>query len=332
MVGHRRLSEYLRETYGERVAKICIDGGFSCPNRDGTVGVGGCVFCGERGAGEHISLRNTDPQRSITEQVTAALRKYDEWTANPAKPAAVPQKFIAYFQNFSGTYADPTTLRQRYDAALMDERIVAFVVGTRPDCINNSTTALLAEYGKSRRVWVELGLQTASDVTARRINRGYPSVRFTEAIEMLTRHGIDAVVHLIIGLPGENFDDLRRTVDFVNRHRLWGIKIHSLYVMEGTRLAESYRRGEFEPISMDEYIERAVYVLAHTDPTLIVHRLTGDCPPNRLVAPAWNVEKSEILHRISTATTAAGASHSTEYIHSVTGFSHIDLTQQPERT
>ncbi|MDO4558906.1 MAG: TIGR01212 family radical SAM protein, partial [Planctomycetia bacterium] len=272
--GYRRLSEFLRSTWGCRVRKICIDGGFTCPNRDGTSGTGGCIFCGERGSGEHIASGI-----DITHQVIGALERYRD-----RRRGDVPEKYIAYFQNYTGTYADRATLRERYDAALVDDRIVSLAIGTRPDCVDEGVASLLKEYQPARRVWVELGLQTASDRTAQRIHRGYPSARFTEAVSWLNRYGIDVVVHLIIGLPGEGTEDLRRTVEFVNRHRLWGIKIHSLYVMAGTQLAQMYRSGDFRPISMEEYIDRTVYVLTHVSPDLIVHRLTGDCPPGLLVA------------------------------------------------
>ena len=279
---YNNLSSYLKERYGKKIKKLCIDGGFSCPNRDGRCGVGGCIFCGERGAGEHI-----DPTLSIAEQVRTGLER------------GTGDGYIAYFQSFTNTYAPPSVLRERYDAALTDERIVALAIGTRPDCIDEEIAALIAEYKSRLDVWVELGLQTSSDKTAKRINRGYDGDTFERAMEILTRYGIPTVVHLIIGLPGEGDAELADTVDFINRFPLLGVKIHSLYVSEGTRLAEEYRRGEFTPISMDEYVERAVYVITHISPDITVHRLTGDCPKGMLVAPEWNVKKNEIIAAIN---------------------------------
>lgn len=279
---YKNLSSYLKERYGKKIKKLCIDGGFSCPNRDGRCGVGGCVFCGERGAGEHI-----DPTLSIGEQVREGLSH------------GTAEGYIAYFQNFTNTYATPEVLRERYDAALIDERIVALAIGTRPDCIDEEIAALIAEYKSRLDVWVELGLQTSSDKTAKRINRGYDSAVFERAMEILTRHGIPVVVHLIIGLPGEGDAELAATVDLINRYPLFGVKIHSLYVSEGTRLAEEYRRGDFSPITLEEYVERAAYALTHIRPELVVHRITGDCPRGMLVAPEWNSDKNAVIAAIN---------------------------------
>ena len=187
---YRNLSSYLRERYGKRLDKICIDGGFTCPNRDGRCGVGGCIFCGERGAGEHI-----DPTASISEQVRNRLKKSNTGDV-----------FVAYFQNFTNTYAPIEVLRERYDAALIDDRIKVLAIGTRPDCIDEDVCALLAEYAREREVWVELGLQTASDVTAEIINRGYKTEVFVRAMELLEKHGLKAVVHIMMGLPGESVE------------------------------------------------------------------------------------------------------------------------------
>lgn len=262
--------------------KICIDGGFTCPNRDGTVGKGGCVFCGERGAGEH--LRRDD----VATQVQRYLAR--DRKAN---------KFIAYFQNFTNTYAPVDILRARYDAALCDDRIVALAVGTRPDCVNAEIADLLGSYTDKRDVWAEFGLHTASDRTAERINRCWKTERFTEAAEMLTARGVGVVAHIIIGLPGEGSRELTETVEFLNRHKLFGIKIHCLYVMEGTALETLYRRGEYAPMTLDEYAKSAAYVLASVPPDLTVHKLTGDCPKNLLVAPDWNVRKDDILAAVN---------------------------------
>ncbi len=278
---YNSFSSYLKGRYGGKIKKLCIDGGFTCPNRDGRCGVGGCIFCGERGAGEHI-----DPRLSIAEQVKAGLARQKA------------DGFIAYFQNFTNTYAPTEELRARYDAALIDGRIVALAIGTRPDCIDEDVAALLAEYRQRLDVWVELGLQTASDKTAARINRGYGREAFERAMEILGRYGIPAVVHLMIGLPGEGECELADTVSFINRFSLFGIKLHSLYVMEGTRLAEQYRSGEFSPISMEQYIDRAVFTLTHISPDVTIHRLTGDCPRGMLVAPEWNTRKSDIINGI----------------------------------
>lgn len=280
---YNNLSGYFRKKYGKRLSKICIDGGFSCPNRDGRCGTGGCIYCGERGAGEHI-----DASASITEQVRASLENASE-----------DELFVAYFQNFTNTYAPIETLRERYDAALVDERIRVLAIGTRPDCIDEEICALIAEYKKRLDVWVELGLQTANDETADVINRGYHRDVFERAMELLGKHGIPVVVHLIVGLPHEREEDVRETVEYINRFDLFGIKIHSIYVMKGTRLAQMYENGEYTPPTLDEYIRSAVYILTHISPDIIVHRITGDCPRDMLIAPEWNADKHKIIEKIT---------------------------------
>lgn len=294
---YNNLSGFLREKYGKRLGKICIDGGFSCPNRDGKCGRGGCIYCGERGAGEHI-----DASVSIKEQVLAALQD-----------AESDDMFIAYFQNFTNTYADINTLKERYDSALIDERIKVLAIGTRPDCIDEDIAKLIASYKGRCDVWVELGLQTASDKTADIINRGYHRNCFEKAMEILKEHSIPIVVHLIIGLPGEDMDDLRDTVEYINRFILFGIKIHSIYVMKGTRLAEMYENGEYLPPSLDYYCEAVCYLLSHVSPDLVIHRLTGDCPRDMLVAPDWNRSKTEIINTIVYKMQQKGLSQGSEY-------------------
>lgn len=295
---YRNFSGYLREKYRKTVKKICIDGGFTCPNRDGTCGYGGCIFCGERGAGEHIDASCT----SVSEQVKKAL-------ASNTKADA----FIAYFQNFTNTYAPVDVLRQKYDAALIDDRIVALAVGTRPDCISEDVARLLSSYAEKYDVWVELGLQTSDDKTAVTINRGYTSDTFAKAVEILNRYGIKTVVHLIVGLPGEGLAQVAETVRFINRFDLWGVKIHCIYVMKGTKLEKMYRDGEYVPPTLDEYVEAASYILCHISPDVVVHRVTGDCPRDLLVAPDWNADKNNIINMINKRMTANGWSQGCLY-------------------
>ncbi len=280
---YNNLSGYLKSKYGKKIKKLCIDGGFSCPNRDGRVGVGGCIFCGERGAGEHIS-----DGVGIREQVKRFF----------SRPADA-DGFIAYFQNFTNTYAPIDTLRERYDAALCDERIVALAIGTRPDCIDEDTAALIASYKSRLDVWVELGLQSSSDKTAELINRGYPSSRFSEAVEILNRYDIPVVTHIMLGLPGEGMNEIQETVSFLNRHKIWGLKIHSVYVMKGTRLGQMYENNLYTPPTLSEYVEYATYTLSHISKKTVIHRLTGDCPEGYLLAPEWNRDKNKIIEEIN---------------------------------
>ena len=278
---YNNFSSYLKTKYGGKISKICIDGGFGCPNRDGTCGTGGCIYCGERGAGEHI-----DPTLSIRDQVSSALVA-DQRSGG----------FIAYFQNFTNTYAPINILKERYDSALISDRIVALAIGTRPDCIDDEIATLLASYSDRVDVWVELGLQSASDRTAELINRGYKTEVYRRAADILKSHGIPFVTHMIIGLPGENETDIENTVSLINESA-WGIKIHSIYVMEGTRLAEMYRDGEYIPPSREEYVRLAAKTIASLREDMIVHRITGDCPDGMLVAPEWNRDKNRIIEEI----------------------------------
>lgn len=278
---YKNLSGYFREKYGKRLGKICIDGGFSCPNRDGVCGTGGCIYCGERGAGEHI-----EPTLSIGEQVKSAL-----------EGASGDDLFVAYFQNFTNTYADVDTLKARYDAALIDERIKVLAIGTRPDCIDVERAALIASYKDRVDVWVELGLQTSSDKTAEVINRGYKTEVFDRAVEILHSYGIPVVAHMIIGLPGESEAVALATAEHLAKKALFGVKIHSIYVMRGTALADMYARGEYAPPSLDEYAKTAAKALAVLPPDTVIHRLTGDCPRDMLLAPDWNADKHKIIEK-----------------------------------
>jgi radical SAM protein (TIGR01212 family) len=291
------LSTYLRTRYGKRMKKICIDGGFSCPNRDGKCGTGGCIYCGERGAGEHI-----DPSISITEQVRAGLCG-----------AGDGELFIAYFQNFTNTYADVATLKSRYDAALIDERIRILSIGTRPDCIDEDIADLIAEYAREREVWVELGLQTASDETARIINRGYKRDQFERAYRLLSERGIRVIVHLIIGLPGEGLCDNIATAEYIAAFMPFGVKLHSIYVMEGTRLAEMYREGSYTPPTLSDFSASAAEMLARIPRGVVIHRITGDCPRDMLLAPDWNADKNAVIAAINTALTQRGIEQGSFY-------------------
>ena len=295
---YRNLSSYLRKKYGKRLKKICIDGGFSCPNRDGKCSTGGCIFCGERGAGEHI-----DPSLDIKNAVLKALAG-----------SGSDDGFIAYFQNFSGTYADVHTLRERYDAALIDSRIKILAIGTRPDCITEKIAELLASYKPICDVWVELGLQTASDKTAALINRGYLRPVFEKAVKILENHGIKVIVHLMIGRPGESDIELSETADYLSRFNLFGIKIHSVYVMRGTRLAEMYERGEYTPITEDDYVRRAAYLISRTSPDTVIHRITGDPPESELLAPEWCRNKHRVIDKINNELEKSGERQGSRYI------------------
>ena len=279
---YNHLNKYLKEKFGERTLKICVDGGFTCPNRDGTKGTGGCIFCSERGSGEHINSAE-----SISKQVENYFKSYKSKRAN---------KFIVYFQNFTNTYDTPENLKRKYDSALIDNRIVGLSVATRPDCINEDIVKLLSSYTNKYYVTVELGLQTSNDNTGKLIHRRYLSKDFTNAVELLNKYNIDVVAHIMVGLPNETKEDLKNTVEFINKHKIQGLKIHSCYVVENTILADMYRDKKYSPLTLDEYLESAVYILTYINPNIVIHRISGDAPKNLLVAPEWNSHKKWIMN------------------------------------
>ena len=283
MERYNKLNNYLKEKFGERTLKICIDAGFTCPNRDGTKSHGGCIFCGERGAGEHLKRIN------ISEQVINHLNSYRGQRAN---------KFIAYFQNFTNTYAPVDILKKRYDSALIDKRIVGIQVATRPDCINEEIVKLLASYKTNYYVCVELGLQTSNDETGKLLNRQYTSLDFIYAVSLLNKYNIDVITHIMVGLPNETFDDVKNTVDFVNSLNIQGLKIRSTYVIKDTYLYNMYVSGKYIPLTLEEYLNSLTYILTHVNSNIVIHRISGDAPKDILVAPSWNSHKKLVLNGI----------------------------------
>ena len=307
---YKHLNKYLKEKFGERTLKICIDGGFTCPNRDGSKGIGGCIFCSEKGSGEHIKNIEFDSNNlfnynesplficnnstvSISEQVKRYFNSYKAKRAN---------KFIAYFQNFTNTYDTLENLKLKYDSALIDNRIVGLEVATRPDCITEDIAKLLKNYTNKYYVCVELGLQTANEKTGKFINRCYTNDDFSKAITVLNKYGIDVVVHIMIGLPTEGdknietLPDIKNTVDFLNKHNIQGLKIHSCYIVKNTKLEKLYYDGKYQPITLEQYIEQCAYVITHINSNIVIHRISGDAPKELLVAPSWNSHKKWVLN------------------------------------
>ena len=306
---YKHLNKYLKEKFGERTLKICIDGGFTCPNRDGTKGYGGCIFCSENGSGEHIkfikcsngqnfchntaltnsasSIADNNTFNSISAQVKNHFKSYKAERAN---------KFIAYFQNFTNTYDTLENLKRKYDAALIDNRIVGLSVATRPDCIDENIAELLKSYADKYYVSVELGLQTANEKTGKIINRCYTNADFTKAVDILNKYNVDVVTHVMVGLPNENEKDIQNTVKFLNKHNTQGIKIHSCYIVKNTKLAEMYDEGKYTPLKLDDYLNSCAYILTHINPDVVIHRVSGDAPKDLLVAPDWNLHKKWITN------------------------------------
>ena len=279
---YNKLSNFLKEKFGEKVLKICIDGGFTCPNRDGRISYGGCIFCSEKGSGEHLNSNE-----NISKQVNDFFNSYKAERAN---------KFIVYFQNFSNTYDTVENLKKKYDAALINDKIVGLAVATRPDCIDEDVAKLLAEYSRNYYVWVELGLQTSNEKTGDFINRGYDNKTFLNAVSLLRNYGIDVVVHIMVGLPNENFEDLKNTINFVNSIDIQGIKIHSTYVVKGTYLAKMYENGEYTPLTYEQYMDCLCYIITHLNPNIVIHRISGDAPKELLIAPSWDIHKKWVMN------------------------------------
>ncbi len=306
MERYKHLNTYLKEKFGERTLKIPVDGGFTCPNRDGKVGYGGCIFCTERGSGEHLKTK------PIPIQIKEHLESYRGKRAN---------KFIVYFQNFTNTYDTIENLKVKYDSSLIDNRIVGIDIATRPDCINEEVCQLLQSYSsvntemslskigskasiknetnikeKSYSVTVELGLQTSNEEIAKQINRGYSLDVFTNAVKLLNNYNVEVVVHMMIGLPNETMQDIENTVKYINSLNMQGIKIHSTYVAKGTVLEKMYKEGKYEPLTLEEYIDKLLYVITHLRQDIIIHRISGDAPKDLLVAPDWNLHKKWMLN------------------------------------
>lgn len=281
---YNQFNDWLKQKFGERTLKICIDGGFSCPNRDGTKGCNGCTFCGERGSGENTK------RLDIPTQVLNHLNSYKGSRAN---------KFIAYFQNFSNTYGDINTLKQKYNSALIDNRIVALAIATRPDCITEDIVKLLQRYSKKYYVYVELGFQTSNENVANKFNRGYTNQDFINAVNMLNKYGIDVVTHIMVGLPYEEPNDVLNTVNFINNLPIMGVKIHSTYIIKNTALEQLYLNKLYTPLTLDSYVDNVCNILSNINPQIIICRITGDAPKNLLVAPEWNAHKKIILNSIN---------------------------------
>lgn len=278
------LNNFLKAKFSERTLKICIEGGFTCPNRDGKKGIGGCIFCSSKGSGDHLKCK------AITGQVEDYLKSERSKRAN---------RYIAYFQSFTNTYGTIEELKKKYDAALIDDRIVALDIATRPDEITDEVVALLKSYTSNYYVWVELGLQTSNEETGKVINRCYTNVDFEEAVKKLKANGIDVVAHVMVGLPGETHEDIVNTIDFVNNQNIDGIKIHSTYVLKNTKLEELYRRGKYQVITYEEYMNELIFIITHLRKDIVIHRFSGDPPKESLIAPDWMNHKKWIMNGLN---------------------------------
>ena len=283
---YHSLNYFLREKFGEKVFKISLDGGFSCPNRDGKVSKGGCVFCSARGSGDYAGSRNFS--------ITGQFNDVKTMMANKWKSG----KYIAYFQAYTNTYAPVEELRQKYEEAINQEGVVALSIATRPDCLGDDVLDLIEELSKKLYVWVELGLQTINDDVAKKINRGYDLKVFDNAMTRLKERNIDVVVHSILGLPGESQDDMLKTIDYIAHSGAKGIKLHLLHLMKDTKMVELYENGELEFLSQEDYIKLICKAVSILPKDIVIHRLTGDAPRDLLIGPMWSLKKWEVLNAI----------------------------------
>lgn len=287
MKRYHDFNTYLRELFGERVQKIPLDAGFTCPNRDGTVSSGGCIYCDSRGSGTGAMIRQG---LSLEEQVAKG--------AEFAGKRYGAKKFIAYFQSFSNTYAPPETLKGLYDRALVHPGVVGLSVGTRPDCVTSEILGLLRSYRERFLVWLELGLQSAHDETLQRINRGHDAACFDRAAAMADAYDLNVCGHVILGLPGETGAMMIETARHLASLPVKGLKIHALYVVKGTRLAAMHEMGRYRCLTREEYVEGVVDFLERIPPHVVIQRLTGDPPYGELQAPQWVKDKAMNLRLI----------------------------------
>ena len=286
---YHSLNYFLRNKFGEKIYKISLDGGFTCPNRDGKVAKGGCTFCSARGSGDYAGSRILSISEQFEDRKVMMEKKWKDG------------KYIAYFQAYTNTYAPVEELRRKYDEALAQKNVVALSIATRPDCLDKDVLDYLEELNKKTYLWVELGLQTINDNTARNFNRGYDLEVFDKSIKELQKRGIEVVVHTIFGLPGETKEDMLKTVDYVAHSGAQGIKFHLLHLMTGTKMVEQYESGELQLLSKEDYIDLICKGIAMIPEEMVVHRLTGDAPRQSLIGPMWSLKKWEVLNDIDKA-------------------------------
>lgn len=280
------LHAMLQERFHEKVYKLSLNGGMTCPNRDGTLGTRGCIFCSAGGSGDFAADRLLSVTKQIEQQKALITQK---------RPV---HKFIAYFQAYTNTYAPVPYLEKLFREAICHPDIVALSIGTRPDCLGDDVLDLLDRLNRIKPVWVELGLQTIHEDTARYIRRGYALDCFEKAVKDLRARSLEVIVHTILGLPGEDRERTLQTIRYLNGQPIQGIKLQLLHVLKGTDLALDYERGLFETLTMESYLTLLITCLERLSPDIVVHRLTGDGPKDLLIAPVWSSAKRTVLNEL----------------------------------
>ena len=283
---YRSFNQTMRERFGCKMYKIALDGGFTCPNRDGTLGTRGCIFCSGRGSGD-FTFGGEDIEKQI------------EYAAALIAPKNKGGKYIAYFQNFTSTYGSMEKLRKLYYKAVSHPLVAAISIGTRPDCLPDETVELLREINKIKPVWVELGLQTVHGKTAEYIRRGYPLAVYDDAVKRLKAAGIEVITHMIIGLPGETAEDIAETARYIGQSGVNGIKLQLLHVLKGTDLAKDYEAGKFTLPTLEEYVSVLADCIRLLPENVVIHRMTGDGAKAELIAPLWSADKKRVLNTIN---------------------------------
>ncbi len=280
-------NKYLREAFGDKVYKISLNAGFSCPNRDGKIDTKGCIFCSKGGSGDFAESKNL----SITEQIENGKRRVEKKISSG--------KYIAYFQAFTNTYAPIEVLREKFYEAINHKDIVAVSIATRPDCLSDEVIDLLDELNKIKPVFVELGLQTIHEESAKYIRRGYTLDVYDDAVKKLKVIGVNIVVHIILGLPNESKNDMLESVEYVCRSGINGIKLQLLHILKDTDLAEEYEKGNIRALEFDEYLDIIKSCVEIIPKDIVIHRLTGDGAKKDLIAPLWSADKKRVLNAIN---------------------------------
>ncbi len=280
------LNQYFKNKYGEKVGKLSLDGGFSCPNRDGTLSTAGCIFCSESGSGDF-----TNSSLCIRDQIEKQKEiAKNKWQVN---------KFVAYFQAFTNTYGPVDILRKIYYQVLEDPDIVGLAIATRADCLSDEVLDLLEELAKITDLWIEIGMQSIKEDTIDYINRGYSHNYLDQKLETLRKRNIKFLLHVIFGLPGEDEKDMLASIDYVNKSGAFGIKIHSLYIQNDSGLYKKYLADDFPILTKDQYTDLVVKALEILNDDIVVHRITGDGDKNKLVAPLWSADKLSVIGEIN---------------------------------
>ena len=280
------INNFLKEKFGEKIYKVSLDGGFTCPNRDGTAAYGGCTFCSESGSGEFTGTRTKSITEQINEQIKFLNKKF------------IGEKYIAYFQNFTNTYAPVKYLRKIYEEALSHPNIIGIAIATRPDCLPDEVLTLLEELNSKTFLWIELGLQTLNDEVAQTFNRAYKTSIYEEAAIKLNQRKIKFVTHIILGLPYENENDYLETAIFAEKCGTWGLKLHLMYVVEKTPLEILYKSGKLKVYEKNDYVKKIVNILENVSYNIVIHRMTGDGDKKTLIAPLWSLNKKDVLNSI----------------------------------